>query len=56
MKKNKLFWTPFALKALDKIADYLEKESHSKNIAEKSRPRCKRGRDWCVCNVQYKSI
>ena len=35
MKKNKLFWTPFALRALDEIAGYIEKESNSKNIAEK---------------------
>ena len=35
MKKNKLFWTPFALKALDEIADFIEKESKSKHIAEK---------------------
>ena len=35
MKKNKIFWTPFALKALGEIVDYIEKESKSKNIAEK---------------------
>ena len=35
MKKSKLFWTAFALKALDEVADYIEKESKSKSIAEK---------------------
>ncbi len=35
MKKTDIFWTPFALKALNEVADYIEKESKSKNIAYK---------------------
>lgn len=35
MKSVKIFWTPFTLKSLDKIKDYIEQETHSKTIAVK---------------------
>jgi toxin ParE1/3/4 len=35
MKKTTLFWTPFALKALDDIYNYLKTETYSESIANK---------------------
>ena len=35
MKKIKVYWTPFALKSLGKISDYIEQKTHSKTIAIK---------------------
>lgn len=35
MKTVKIYWTPFALKCLDEIKNYIEQETHSEKIAEK---------------------
>ena len=35
MNNVKLDWTPFALKSLDQIKDYIEQETHSETIAIK---------------------
>lgn len=35
MKKVKIYWTPFAIKCLDKIKDYIEQETHSEKIANR---------------------
>lgn len=35
MGKFKLQWTPFALKALDDVYDYIKKETYSDSIANK---------------------
>ena len=35
MKKVKIYWTPFALKSLDNIKEYIEQEAQSENIANK---------------------
>ncbi len=33
MKRRRLYWTPFSLKCLDEIKNYLEEESRSEMIA-----------------------
>ena len=35
MKKTTLFWTPFALKALNHIFNYIKTETYSESIANK---------------------
>ena len=35
MTSVKIYWTPFALKSLDEIKDYIEQETQSKTIAVK---------------------
>ena len=35
MKKTTLFWTPFALKSLNHIFNYIKTETHSESIANK---------------------
>jgi plasmid stabilization system protein ParE len=33
MKKVKIYWTPFALKSLDQIEEYIQQATYSKKIA-----------------------